>query len=475
MQNKLYLDQRSNAFIILNLLMLWGWWMLYQLYALPVHYAKPYFALDKIPLYLEWSHLWFTTWLFVLLCICYLCTCLLLPHLQVAQVSVRWTLILSILGAGILNVMIYPVGAVDLFYYLTQIKLFAYYGENPYLTTFWPTYAHDELTPLSSFLSWPLVYGPAWLGLASLPIKFVGFDDLLTMLLAYKLFSLYCLLGCAWLIFKLLGGGAPGWYGAYVFAANPLVLFEAVANAHNDILLTLILLVALLGLRHRHILALPAFALAALVKVFILPLALGFAVALWRTRWPFRRIVGGSLCSLLIVFLLVAPFWGDGSIIERMQAAVEQQQTLRTAAPISLANEYAQTSGASAQQLEQLRIVFTASYGCLVLLALFFVRPLEHAMASIMLLLFLLVSSLFPWYLIPVFALLALHPRRLELGYMVVASLTGLLYYPLGVVAWQTEGLTLFQIQLVGATLLALPIVVFLVALLFQRRVELDQ
>ena len=79
----------------------------------------------------------------------------------------------------------------------------------------------------------------------------VGFETIVTLLGALKLFNVVLLALTGLLIYRSHGDDRAGWLGVYLFLANPLVLFEGVGNAHNDVLMTLFLVAALVAFRRK--------------------------------------------------------------------------------------------------------------------------------------------------------------------------------------------------------------------------------
>lgn len=131
----------------------------------------------------------------------------------------KFSLFALVGGAGLVSVLMHLVGAIDLFYYVSELKLVYHYGQNPYLVTFLPTYANDPFVPFSAFLDWPLVYGPAWV-LFGAPVALAGFSVPGWLCRSSVLLSLLKHLrchSCCW--FSLRCGGtqfhAVRWLGHY--------------------------------------------------------------------------------------------------------------------------------------------------------------------------------------------------------------------------------------------------------------------
>jgi hypothetical protein len=81
-----------------------------------------------------------------------------------------------------------------------------------------------------------------------------------------------------------------------------------------------------------------------------------------------------------------------------------------------------------------------------------------------LLLLLLLTTNLYAWYLIPVIALFAMRRDRLNTAYIVVATILGLAYYPMYVYAHYNTDWHRFDVHLFLAIFLTVPIVLYLLA-----------
>src|SRR5205085_1034877 len=130
------------------------------------------------------------------------------------------------------------------------------YHLNP-LTTL-PTAIRND--PVYVHLYWndqPSAYGPTWIAITSglqwLALIF-GAQSLLPMVIALRLFGLVTHLCSTLLIWLIIGhlqrlqgleSASKRILATLAFAWNPLLLFEACVNAHNDAALLLLVLVAI--------------------------------------------------------------------------------------------------------------------------------------------------------------------------------------------------------------------------------------
>lgn len=204
----------------------------------------------------------------------------------------------------------YPATAADVFGYVAQGRLLALRHVNPF-TVAPSAYPLDSIIPYLAFPTEPSQYGPLW-ALLGAGITWVAGASLLGEVLLYKLVASAAHLASAALVLaigrRLTDQPRRALLGAYLFAWNPLLLWEMAGNAHNDGVMALWMLAGLwLLVQGRATLALPAVMLGALVKlpaVVLLPL---LALLLWR-RQRGAALLGGLLAAGLAV-ALYAPFW----------------------------------------------------------------------------------------------------------------------------------------------------------------------
>jgi hypothetical protein len=76
----------------------------------------------------------------------------------------------------------------------------------------------------------------------------------------------------------------------------------------------------------------------------------------------------------------------------------------------------------------------------------------------------LLQTNLYPWYLIPIFAIVAIQLDRFGLIYLFFASALGLFYYPMYVYGHFNSGWERFDVHLFLSLFLTAPVLLFLAA-----------
>ncbi|MBN1485670.1 MAG: hypothetical protein JXA37_13230, partial [Chloroflexia bacterium] len=248
-----------------------------------------------------------------------------------------WAAVLVIaLLLALANFFVAPITSIDLYDYIARGRITGVHGDNPYLQI--PNeYPGD---PFMGYASWgheTSAYGPAWETISAV-LSRLGGDRLWTNVLLYKGLALLSYVLCVLLIAAILRRKKPEWAlaGTLLFAWNPLVLHEGLANGHNDLLMALFMLAAFwmlgqleeplrrpdtragrLGLLLGGGAALLLLGFSILLKfvpVLLLPLFAVYLLAGQRSWW---QRLGLGLALLLALGLLAlayyAPLWTAGS------------------------------------------------------------------------------------------------------------------------------------------------------------------
>lgn len=242
------------------------------------------------------------------------------------------------LAAGMAHM--YPVNAIDIFIYSAHSRLFTTYGANP-IATFAKDYPADPWLQYASrqWAAYESPYGPLW-SLIAAPITALAGDQIAVALIGFKLLALVSLVGGSWVIARVLlrTRSAPAATGALFYLWNPLVLWEAVGNGHNDVVMTLPVLLALLAwATRRDVLVIPLLLVAALIKyvpVVLIPLA---AVALWRraeSPAARRHLAAGTIMVCVLVGALgLYPFYD----LRAIQSSMAHHSAIFRLSPAAIA------------------------------------------------------------------------------------------------------------------------------------------
>ncbi|HUD20198.1 MAG TPA: hypothetical protein VMR81_07180 [Patescibacteria group bacterium] len=144
-----------------------------------------------------------------------------------------WTIIIVL---SVLTIFSYPAFSYDIYNYMFTAKTVLVYHKNPYMVI---PLQFTGVEPWLSFMRWthlPSAYTPLWIFI-SLPAYILGFGYFLLILENFKLLALGFYLLTIWFIAKILDilDVDKRDLGVAIFALNPLVIFETLVSAHNDI------------------------------------------------------------------------------------------------------------------------------------------------------------------------------------------------------------------------------------------------
>lgn len=347
----------------------------------------------------------------------------------------------------------FPVGSRDVFAYAFFGKMWGLYGVNPYLEP--PSLvAHDAWFPFLQ--AWwkdtTITYGPLFTYQSRIIYGMAG-NSVVATVGAYKAVNVPLLAAAAWLL-AAIGGEMEGGAGAgpgrrdrtvLLWLWSPLVLFESLGSGHNDLAMTVLVLVAVLSwLRGWWAVSVVFLGLSIWYKwysVVLLPVWVAWSARRWGVR-VVGRLAAGTLLFALLSALVLLPLRGT---LAPTMAHILSHRVAHLLFPTELppplwvvfqayaaAGVFGRAGGEAIFAWTRLALMaggvafllwrrWSAAY-----------RPsafIEDLVWTLVVFFFCAVSALYPWHLLPVCALgLATGDVRYERG---VAALTamGLLSY----------------------------------------------
>lgn len=218
----------------------------------------------------------------------------------------------------------YPINATDIYRYFIRGRISSTYHRSPFSVP--PSaFSDDPFLPLAGeWADATSPYGPVW-ELTAGAVTQISQSNLYLGLLLFKGLGLLTHLVAAGLIWFLLKGWRRGERigRTLLWAWNPALLLAFVANAHNDGLMLLWLLLGLWVVgRDRPIVGFLFIALAPLTKpIGLLPLPL-FLLAIWRqlphNQAKARFLLASSAGTLALVALTFLPFGPPWALVQRL-------------------------------------------------------------------------------------------------------------------------------------------------------------
>jgi hypothetical protein len=262
-------------------------------------------------------------------------------------------IVLALLLFGLTCTLFPAVTSPDLYSYIAYARIGVVYGLNP-LTTVPHVISHDPVYQYIYWVDQPSAYGPVW-AILSCALQWLtsifGTNQLAPMVLTLRLLGLVAHL-CSTLLIWSIAGHLQRSRGVIAtqlrlqatlaFAWNPLLLFEACVNAHNDTVVFLFVLLALWFLVRtqaslRTILIVTALlALGTCLKANVVLLLPGFLLYLWTQRESIRAGISLLYRVLLlyggIILALYAPFWQQGRLLVVLQVNPGTNRNINTLA-----------------------------------------------------------------------------------------------------------------------------------------------
>jgi hypothetical protein len=184
----------------------------------------------------------------VIILLLYLFYFLFLRLAKIGKIRGIWGLVIA---TTVILTFSYNAFSYDLFNYMFDAKIVAYYRQNPY--------EHKALDypgdPMLSFMhsthrTYP--YGPVWLVLTA-PLS-LGINFFLPTFFLFKSLTSLSFIGTAFFISRILKSASPQneILGTIFFALNPIVLIESLVSSHNDITMMFFAVLGLYLLIKKH-------------------------------------------------------------------------------------------------------------------------------------------------------------------------------------------------------------------------------
>ncbi|MDP9380814.1 MAG: hypothetical protein M3Q29_11825 [Chloroflexota bacterium] len=249
--------------------------------------------------------------------------------------SLKWILI----PIGLFSIPLFVLPGMfsgDIYLYMFYGRIIARYAQNPILVP--PDAFTGDPHLRWTYWTWlPSSYGPVWLMLSGALSAIAG-QALWANLFTYKAGVLVIHLLATVVVWKLLRYARPelASWGAVFYGWNPLVLFETVGSGHNDVLVGLFTVLALLAVVYnRWLYGVFFLVAAAMVKLMALVL-LPVLILAWLRGLPTheQRLRAGASAAAVAVgggLLLYAPLWGGTALFTNIRdnpAAREYQNSL---------------------------------------------------------------------------------------------------------------------------------------------------
>ncbi len=345
---------------------------------------------------------------------------------------------------------IWPIGSSDIFSYIYQSRILSEYQANPYFVSY-DTFTHDSFYHIirNKWSMHTMVYGPLWVIIGSV-LSFIGNNSLLFTLFLFKLFFIVI----NFLNFYFISKISKNIKAIFLYAWNPLILYEFALNGHNDVLIVFFILISLFFFLQQnkiknYILAWIFLLFSVLIKFYtIIFLPFFFLIPLFKLKNNKEKLYF-SLSAVAIVIIMpiifFSPFGNNLKIFQGIKAQLSHSSVIFSSIIISILsclfsllniNNYFNWAKIIS------RLTFIIFYcGIIIRLFLNYYKLIQNNVVKYSffiyaLLLMMVVTWLMPWYLILLIILLILNfknslflPYFKNTTFLYGITLYGILYY----------------------------------------------
>jgi alpha-1,6-mannosyltransferase len=374
-----------------------------------------------------------------------------LGYRQAQHAQFKTTLALSAVFCAEL-LFAYPATAVDVFAYIADGRLLAGHAIDPFVNS--PNqFPFDPIVKYLAYPGEPSQYGPLWV-LLSGGIALLAHGDLLAEILLYKAVGAAAHLVSGVLVYvvalQLTHDEHRARRSGLLFLWNPMLLWEMVANAHNDGLMMLGGLAAawlLVSDREvlvlpsgrepgRRVLVLPALAAGGLIKLPVIAVAPLLFVALWRRR-PAAAVESAALAAVLAA-VMYRPFWAGPQTLTALRRTDLFTASLASVLRLGLAPALGLDNATAVARTTSLTIfVVVAVLALLMCLRARSCSTVPHLAYATLLAAALFGTTWFQaWYVVWPFAFAAPLPEVRRHVEVALLSLGGLLQYFVFIYLW---------------------------------------
>jgi len=348
---------------------------------------------------------------------------------------------------NIIFIAISAISSADLYAYYFFAEVYNSYQQNPY-NFYFNEFLNDQIfTKIQSFWhdyrSWHNAsYGPLFT-LISIILNLLADQDMTISIYLYKLFTAFCVMGGATVLYKIVEIVHPhkAVLLTFAFMWNPFLLFEAVNNGHNDaIVLFLNLLAIFLLIRGKYLWVLPIVVSSVLIKYVTVLFIPFFVFYIFRREknlifWAKTSLICATITILSSLLFLSKTANIVDSLIVRIEFTSQYWFYLGT---LPLAAKLLEINFGF--DLLILKNILGFCFLLFWLYLVFIKKTDQHYLSGI---LFVVVIAFFmialfwvqPWYFLWVFPFPLIFSRDHWLMLMILTTMTGILCYfiPVGI------------------------------------------
>lgn len=215
---------------------------------------------------------------------------------------------------SLILLFIWPIASIDIFSYIYQGRIFSIFKMNPYIYSY-TQFTQDSFYNIISnrWSSGVSPYGPLFILISGI-LTWVGSKSLLLSLFLFKALFVGANLLVGYFIYKIAGLKT-----FFIYALNPLIIFEFIINGHVDVLVVLMIVLSIYFLQKKKTLNNQLLSWVFLVTSALLKITtIIFWPILWlillkenlknKTSKPY--IILSIITTIIVVAIFYGPFLG---------------------------------------------------------------------------------------------------------------------------------------------------------------------
>jgi hypothetical protein len=212
------------------------------------------------------------------------------------------------------SIIVFPIFSSDIFYYICSDRVFAIHHLSPFTNTY-ASLSGDYFQDIFHGYSWETHlnnYGPIFILLSSIPVLLFSKNLFLSIVL-WKFICIIINIINGYLVYKITKSEKI----YFLYAFNPLLIFELCLNAHNEVLMIFFILLAFFYIFKKpciknYLLSMVFLVLSILTKIFslvFLPIFfLLMFLGLKSKKQRFQFLIFSTILLLIIIILSYWPF-----------------------------------------------------------------------------------------------------------------------------------------------------------------------
>lgn len=345
---------------------------------------------------------------------------------------------------SIIFTVVLPFTSTDIYYYMSTGWSESHYNVNPYYTSVSELKTNGLIEENDEIIAkmpqiWEkttIVYGPLWPLICKFLTSMSG-GSLEICLMIFKIFNLIIHILNCFIISKIVNKKKI----VLIYGLNPLILFEALSNVHNDIVVVFFILLAVYFIKKKRqiIPAVIMLALGATLKYYTVLLAPFMVLYYYKDYKMWKKILYSLALALIFIITVIIFYLIYAKNIEILRGLIVQQEKITKSIYLIIAMYPTMKPSRGFLVSKIATKVFIVLYIIFVLITLFknnskwrFSNYIRKYNIVLVIFIFFIITNFQTWYimwLIPTFMYLKAKTINSLLQLTVIAEISNVVFF----------------------------------------------